>query len=80
MTPRIAAAVMALVIAKRESWYHIAGFTKRMVDLGLTASDSIDSAVQKGEPCRLRQHGLCEADVGRDEEGDAGGRLRGADG
>lgn len=47
ITAREAAALMALVIARREPQYFIGGFSHEFVDLGLTANDSFAIAREK---------------------------------
>ena len=49
LTPRMAAAAMAMVIARRESNYHIAAFSDgpRMMPLDISARDSITDAMRK---------------------------------
>lgn len=47
VTAAEAAALMALVVAKTEPEYFIGGFTSRFVDLGITAGDSIHSALRR---------------------------------
>ena len=44
---REAAAVMAMVIARTERNYIIRGFSETLVDLGVTARDTLDSCMQK---------------------------------
>lgn len=47
LTPNVAAAVMAMVTARTEKNYHIAGFTSVMKNLGITSNDTIASATKK---------------------------------
>jgi 60 kDa SS-A/Ro ribonucleoprotein len=47
ITPREAAAVFALLTARLEPQYHILGFTHKLVDLGITARDSLSAACNK---------------------------------
>ena len=46
LTPREAAAALALVTAKTESNYYIAGFTHALVDLGITPKMRLDDVVR----------------------------------
>ena len=47
LSPRVAAGIMALVIAKREAKHEIMGFGAEMVPLGIIASDSVNSVEDK---------------------------------
>jgi len=47
LTPRVGAAAMAMVTARTESLYYMAGFTSEMVKLDITAQDSLQQVVCK---------------------------------
>ncbi len=47
ITPNIASATMAMVTARSEASYHIMGFADTFRDLGITATDSLESAIAK---------------------------------
>lgn len=49
LTPNMGAAAMAMLIARTEPNYFIGGFSSRFVDLGITASDRLDSAMKKAQ-------------------------------
>ncbi len=47
ITPNVASAVMAMVTARSEENYHIMGFADQFRELGITASDSLEGAINK---------------------------------
>lgn len=47
LTPAVASAAMAMVIARTEKQSHITSFSTTLRDSGITASDSLEQAVQK---------------------------------
>ncbi|MCB1021985.1 MAG: TROVE domain-containing protein [Acidobacteria bacterium] len=47
LTPRVAAAAMAMVIARTEPRYHVAAFAHRMTELEVAASDSLADVCRK---------------------------------
>lgn len=47
LTPNVAAAVMAMVTARTEHNYHMAGFTNVMKDLGITKNDNLSTVARK---------------------------------
>ena len=47
LTPRDGAAVMAMVTARAEKHYEIRGFSDRMVELGITATQNLDTVKRK---------------------------------
>ena len=47
LTPNMAAAAMAMVTARTESQYYVFGFADRFRDLGVTARDTLESAMRK---------------------------------
>lgn len=47
MTPRVASAALAMVTARTEKQYHIAGFTTRMQPINVTARDKLNTVVSK---------------------------------
>ena len=47
LTPNVAAAVMAMVTARTEQNYYIGGFTHNIVDLGISAKDTLATATKK---------------------------------
>jgi len=49
MSPCVAAAAMAMVFARTEPNYHIMGFAHNLVDLKITAKDSIQTAMKKAQ-------------------------------
>lgn len=49
LTPRMGAACMAMAVARTEPNYHIMGFARDIVDLGITASDTLNVAMAKAQ-------------------------------
>lgn len=47
LTPNMGAAAMAMLIARTEPNYFIGGFSTQFIDLGISAKDRLDSAMQK---------------------------------
>lgn len=48
LTPAFGAITLAMVAARRETNCHIMGFDHGMIDLNITAADTLESALQKG--------------------------------
>lgn len=49
MTPCMGAAALAMLCARTERNYHIVGFADQVRDLGITAADSLDTAMRKAQ-------------------------------
>lgn len=49
LTPNMGAAAMAMLIARTEPNYFIGGFSTTFVDLGISAKDRLDAAMQKAQ-------------------------------
>ena len=47
LTPRMAAAAMAMAVARREPNHHMAGFSQEMVPLSISAQDRLESAMER---------------------------------
>jgi 60 kDa SS-A/Ro ribonucleoprotein len=47
LTPRVASARMVLVTAKTEPNYHVVGFSHKLINIDITANDTLQSAVSK---------------------------------
>jgi len=49
LTPNMGAAAMAMLIARTEKNYFIGGFSTQFCDLGITASDTLETAMRKSQ-------------------------------
>jgi 60 kDa SS-A/Ro ribonucleoprotein len=47
LTPRVGAAVMAMVTARSEQMYHMMGFSNSFINLGIKATDSLNDVIRK---------------------------------